>query len=270
MKIFDSHIHSQFNKVAFQEATKQSGIDFSMKGLVEEMQGSGVDYAVTISNIFEDETPIGLGEMIKQQKENPRLRAVCAVNPERLGSLAVAERALRDRSIIGFKIFLGYHPYGPTDGVYQDYYKLAQKHGGVIIFHTGDVYSPEGGYLKYSHPLAIDEVAVNYPDASFVLAHAGNPWYVDAGAVAYKNKNVWLDLSGLDLGTSFKNTATIKTGIKFLLDYAGPQKLLYGSDWPLVGMKPYCEMLKKIIPVKHHKMIFFENAWQLFGNYFSR
>lgn len=271
MKIFDSHIHTQFDKKAFQEATARSGIDFSMNGLTQEMKSSGVEHAITISNIFEDVTPIGLDEMIKQQHGNPRLRAICAVNPNRASKtdFIVTEQALENQSIIGLKIFLGYYPFGPLDPIYRNYYELAQKYHSVIVFHTGDVFSPEGGYLKYSHPLALDEIAVDYPEVTFILAHAGNPWYIDAGAVAYKNKNVWVDISGLDLGVDYKDTATIEDGIKFLINYAGPNKILYGSDWPLVGMAPYLKMLKEIIPARHHDDIFFQNAWKIFGKYFN-
>lgn len=272
MKIFDSHIHTQFDKASFQEVARQTGINFSMNGLANEMQSNAVEYAITISNIFEDATPIGLAEMIEQQQTNSQLRAICAINPNRTGKneLVTTEQALANQSIIGLKIFLGYYPFAAIDPIYQAYYQLAQKYSSVVFFHTGDVYSPEGGYLKYSQPLAIDELAVNYPQVTFILAHAGNPWFIDAGAIAYKNKNVWLDISGLDLGVEFKNTANIESGIKFLLDYAGPDKIIYGSDWPLVGMAPYLNMLKDIVPVQHHDKIFFQNAWQIFGKYFQQ
>ena len=53
------------------------------------------------------------------------------------------------------------------------------------------------GKLKYSQPLIIDEVAVDFPKVKFVIAHCGTPWVADAVEVVAKNKNVYMDLSGL-------------------------------------------------------------------------
>ena len=47
-------------------------------------------------------------------------------------------------------------------------------------------------YLKYSHPLTLDEAAVRHPDVNFVMCHFGNPWLLDAAAVE-KNENVMTD-----------------------------------------------------------------------------
>jgi hypothetical protein len=54
--------------------------------------------------------------------------------------------------------------------------------------------------VKFSHPLTIDEVAVDHPDITFVIAHAGNPWIESAAEVAYKNPNVYLDGSAFVIG----------------------------------------------------------------------
>jgi hypothetical protein len=61
-----------------------------------------------------------------------------------------------------------------------------------VVFHTGDTQAKEGK-LKYADPIHIDEVAVDNPNVTFVIAHCGNPWYQTAAEVAYKNKNVFLE-----------------------------------------------------------------------------
>jgi uncharacterized protein len=67
------------------------------------------------------------------------------------------------------------------------------------MIHTGDTYSPTGR-VKYSHPLHVDDVAVDYPKVRFVICHLGNPWFRDCMEVVYKNDNVYTDMSGLTLG----------------------------------------------------------------------
>ena len=57
-----------------------------------------------------------------------------------------------------------------------------------VVIHTGDTANPTA-LLKYSHPLTVDAVAVNFPRVQFVMAHYGNPFIVEATEVAKKNPN---------------------------------------------------------------------------------
>src|SRR5262249_2772021 len=97
------------------------------------------------------------------------------------------------------KGYLGYLHSGPEHPGYVPYYELAARHGIPFVFHTGDTYSPRAK-LRFANPLLVDDVAVDHPQTSFVLAHFGNPWLREAAEVVYKNVNVWADLSGLIVG----------------------------------------------------------------------
>ena len=39
---------------------------------------------------------------------------------------------------------------------------------------------------------------------------------------------------------------------------------MFGSDWPLVSMKPYVEAYKRAIPKEHWKAVFYDNAARVF------
>lgn len=174
-----------------------------------------------------------------------------------------------ENSTVGLKIYTGYQPYLATDKKYRDFYKLAQKYDVPVVFHMGDT-ANSMGKLKYSQPLIIDEVAVDFPKVKFVIAHCGTPWVADAVEVVAKNKNVYMDLSGLMEG-KFKAKEQIKefkpylnifrTWFNYLHDY---QKLMYGSDWPLVDMKEYIKVIQSIIPKKAYDDVFYHNALKVF------
>ena len=124
--------------------------------------------------------------------------------------------------------------------------------------------------LKYSHPLAVDEAAVRFPRVRFVLAHCGNPWITDAVAVAAKNPNVFLDLSGLAEGNfSPDRFCTRFCGHwehlrHWLTDLDDWEKVMYGSDWPLVNIPAYLEIIRRLIPEEHREKVFFANACRIF------
>jgi predicted TIM-barrel fold metal-dependent hydrolase len=149
---------------------------------------------------------------------------------------------------------------------------LASKYQVPVILHTGDTWS-RTAKVKFAHPLKIDEIAVDFPDAKFVLAHFGNPWVMDAGEVIFKNENVWADVSAILVGDAgafarMENEGVIArevSRVRHGIDFTGaPEKFLYGSDWPLSPMKVYRDFVRQLFPEKHHQAVFRDNAKALF------
>jgi len=201
---------------------------------------------------------------------------VClGVNPHTINDekVAVLDRFIKSDAararIVGFKIYAGYYHFNINDPVYAPVYKLAAKYGLTVAIHTGDTYA-ETALLEYSHPLAADRLAVNFRDVNFMLCHMGDPWIMDACEVAYKNRNIYLDISGLQAGDAAHIAATearavvmhhYTQGLQYLNAY---EKVLFGTDWPLVPLGAYIEFCKKLVPTEAYKDVFFNNAVKLF------
>ena len=88
---------------------------------------------------------------------------------------------------------------------------------------------PGGGgiRLKYSNPMYVDDVAVDFPAMPIVLAHPSFPWQEEALSVAMHKAQVYIDLSGW----------APKLFPPILVQYLnGPlrQKMLFGSDYPVL------------------------------------
>ena len=134
------------------------------------------------------------------------------------------------------------------------------------MFHTGDTFSAKGK-LRYSHPLNIDEVAVDNPELKIVMCHLGNPWILDCEEVIYKNKNVYGDISGLVLGDfTHYYEELIADKIAELLNYAGePRYLLYGTDWPIANMESYLKFVAGLELSEYaRELMMFRNSDRLF------
>jgi predicted TIM-barrel fold metal-dependent hydrolase len=162
------------------------------------------------------------------------------------------------------KIYLGYYPFYPHDDVYIPYYQLADKYNIPIVFHTGECYS-EKAKVKYSHPLNVDEIAMRWDNVTFIMAHMGEPWLLDAAMVIRKNKNVYADMSGIIEGKI--DPEAIKTTlfrIQSALEYCNFERIIYGSDWPLAPMRGYLEAMRSIIPKEYREKIFYQNAIDAF------
>jgi predicted TIM-barrel fold metal-dependent hydrolase len=266
MKIIDVHIHKTFTDERMKlKGAKESGRDYSRAGLLTEMKKNNVVYGIGIQNYAKklDGTLIMNYPPKEFSNDGDNFTYLLAINPYTFKNIKDYENIIKSGKAKGFKIYLGYYHFYPNDKIYRQFYKLAEKYNLVVVFHTGDTYSPKGK-IKYSHPFNIDEVAVDFPKAKFVIAHLGEPWSQDAAEIVYKNHNVYADLSGLVTGDLKKITNFSIRRVKEALEYCGYDKVMYGSDWPLAPMDKYIALIKKIVPKKEHNKVFYENAKKVF------
>lgn len=276
-KIIDAHMHFSNIESFHYTAKHLSHLDYSDDGLLKEYKDAGVVLGIgmglteTKSEGFPDyetETPMGL-DLADRIPEN--IVYCLGINPYKLGEEALRkiEEDIQKPEVVGLKIYLGYYPFYAYDEVYEPIYQLAEKYGLPVVFHTGDNYS-ERAFVKYAHPLTIDEVAVKHRDVKIMMAHFGDPWTLDAAEVVYKNRNVYADLSGLVVGTgeevrkyhqSPKFFHHLYHALIYTDDYS---KFLFGTDWPLVQVQPYIDFVKAIIPSEFHDDVFYNTATKVF------
>jgi uncharacterized protein len=276
MKIIDAHMHLSNIKSFYETAEKLSFVDYSSAGILKEYKeanvvlGIGMGLTETDNMGFPDyeaTTPMGLD----LENEIPENIVYCAgVNPYDLGDDALGrlEEELQKPQVVGIKIYLGYYPFYAYDDVYEPVYQLAAKYQLPVVFHTGDTYS-ERGLLKYSHPLAIDEVAVKHRKVNFMMAHFGDPWTITGAEIIYKNSNVYADLSGLIVGTEKelvkRSEGRFLDHLRHALVFADSyDKLIFGTDWPLAPIGPYITFIKNLIPEEFHEQVFYDTALKVF------
>lgn len=179
------------------------------------------------------------------------------------------EEGLKSGKYRCLKIYLGYVHQWAYDKNYEPAYALAEKYDVPVVFHTGDNASTKAK-VKYADPLTVDEVAVDHPKVKFILAHGGNPWIESAAEVAYKNPNVYIDLSAFMIGDLTKipdrtlNEYVVKP-IAWIFGYVeDPGKLMFGTDWPLVNIAEYAKLVRRAIPKEHWRAVFHDNAVRVF------
>lgn len=271
MKIIDSHLHVSFEASELIGIAKQLSINYSENGLLKEMKNNEVEYAVGISvpgiesPFTKEPTPVDFEKTMPIYKRNKSILGVCTINPLKINKkiLKFVEENIKKKVFKAFKIFPGYFYFYPQDKVYFPVYKLAEKYDLPVIIHSGITFK-KNALLKYTHPIHVDEVATLFPNVKFVMAHLGNPWMETAKAVLHKNDNVYADLSGLFEGSNYTEKEDVKNSVLGVARWIGYDKLIYGSDWPIVRMSEYLSVLKWIIPVEFHQKVFCNNAKKIF------
>ena len=240
-----------------------------------DMAASGTAQALAMGVLSADpDDPLGVAATRRIADPAPGLHAIGVADPRRSdpAHLDRVEHQLQTGRVKGLKADLGDLPHGPASLGYTPYYRLAARYQIPVIFHSGDTYTASAK-LKYAHPLRIDEVAVDYPDTNFVIAHCGCPWFLDAAEVIYKNANVWADRSGIFVGDAAAFAALAAQGrlqrtverLREALEYADrPDRFLYGSDWPLAPMAAYREFLAPLLDDPAWRGLRADNARALF------
>jgi hypothetical protein len=275
MKIIDAHMHFS-NVQAFYTAAEEAGVDYSYNGYLKERAEAGFAAGVCMGlsesapHAFPDPNavvPMGIDFALP-----PVMYTCLGINPHRLDDGALGRlrtRVENDPSVVGFKIYAGYYHYYVHDPIYAPVYDLAAQFDLTVAIHTGVTYS-EQGIMDYSHPLTADRAAVMFRDTRFLLCHMGNPWIMDACETAYKNRNVFLDMSGLVEGNvgvmDFTESQPLlmqhyQTGLVYLNNY---KKVLFGTDWPIVPMARYAAFCKKLVPEPAWGDVFYENAMRVY------
>ena len=112
-------------------------------------------------------------------------------------------RLVRNFGVRGFKFHPTMQGFFPNDrNACYDVLEACAEEGVITLFHTGQTgvgSGMRGGMgmrLKYSNPIYLDDVAVDFPDLPIVLAHPSFPWTEEGLAVCQHKPNVYYDMSG--------------------------------------------------------------------------
>ena len=206
-------------------------------------------------------------EVIEQVKRNSDILIPFASIDPWKGKMAVREarRLIEEHGIKGFKFHPTMQGFWPNDRMAYPFYEVLAEHGCIALFHTGQtgvgsgMPGGNGMRLKYSNPMVIDDVAVDFPDMKIILAHPSFPWQEEALAVAQHKPNVYIDLSGW----------SPKYFPPLLVRYCNSilrKKVLFGSDWPMITPERWLEDFAKIdIKNELREDIIKNNAARLLG-----
>ncbi len=243
--LIDVHVHLN----NYHESTRRPTVEH-VQDLFSKMDEIGIDHAVVITSYKVDLDRPSVEELLETLADSPRVTVIEGLRwrGDARSDLFSLEERIRDGMVKGIKLYPGYDHYAINDPSLESVFRIAAKHDVPVMIHTGDTYS-KTAKVRMAHPLLVDDVAVDYPDVRFVMCHLGNPWFQDAAEVLYKNDNVFADISGLTLGEfEYKFERYVAMRLKEMITYMGDpgKQLMYGTDWPLVHMKPYIKLLHEL------------------------
>lgn len=183
--------------------------------------------------------------LLKLAGENSFLYFWVVIDPRNENTFAQAERMLKSNKCVGIKLHPSNHKY--TLEQYGDkIFSFASLFKAVVLIHP----DADADYIL--------PFADRFPDVSFIMAHVGTyscDSYINAITLA-KHGNVYTDTSG--------RASTYNSVIEYIVDKAGSEKILFGTDMYSVG----CQRGRieyAVISDRDKENILRNNAIKLFG-----
>jgi predicted TIM-barrel fold metal-dependent hydrolase len=230
------------------------------KGLEHYLRNQGVDHAVLLAENSPITTGVVSNKFVAEFCEKTEMFIPFAsVDPKTEGSPERILRGLVEKlGFKGLKLYPTYQQYYPNDKLVYPLYEEAQRLKIPVLIHTGSSVF-KGSRLKFGNPLSLDDVAVDFPDLTIIMAHSGRGlWYKEAFFLSRLHENVLMEVSGLP-------PRKLLTYFPKLEENA--DKVIFGSDWPGVSsIKDNIEAFK-LLPIAESskERILGENAKNILG-----
>ena len=228
--------------------------DGAIDRLIGEMDEAGIDKTVLLAldaglAFASDVTVRDYNDYVADiVREHPdRIIGFAGVDPRRGKEGVVELQRCYDMGLRGLKLWTltGFYP---DDEAYYPLYKKVAELGIPMLVHTGS--GPPGTYMKFSKPLYVDKVAVDFPQINIIMAHIGMPWVDEAVAVVIKNSNVYVDLSAWEPMAVAAPVALCQALAQIKLGAGSLRQVLFGSDWPLfppvLSLKDWVEAIRTL------------------------
>ena len=192
------------------------------------MDQAGVD-AAPVSCIFFDTARRCNDAVARFVALNPdRFFGVAHVTPRYLDeAMSELERVFKLPEFKMLKLYPDYLGAPIDDPSYFPIFEWCDENRIVVKSHSS--FNNEGDIL--TAPIRFINLAESYPNIRWVLGHSGNamPGQIQAVEAAQSSRNIWLETC-----TSHGEHGTIE----FLVEGAGADRVLYGSDMPLMDARP--------------------------------
>lgn len=164
--------------------------------------------------------------LVQQLESYPEMTGFANIDPTS-EEAADQVRECAQRGLVGLKLHPEVTRVALDDPSIESYWQSAEDLGLPIAIHTG----VHGWHLRKYMPILLDDVAQCHPSLPLIIEHMGGVAMFDqALAVLHNNENCYVGLTQM-LGR-YPPYALLPDHRKLLLDTVGPDRIIYGLDYP--------------------------------------
>lgn len=201
-----------------------------------------------------------------------RVAAVCEKWPDRFSGLAGVDPtrgmrgladltvAVRGMGFVGAHLYPHWFSLAPDHAKYYPYYAKCAELGVPLMMQVGHnlVYSQQRRLPSVGRPIALDQVAIDFPELTLIGIHIGIPWTEEMISMCWKHSNVFV------AGDAYAPKHWPASFVQYANTY-GREKVLFGTDWPVIDPERAVQEIAALnFRPESHEMLMRGNALRLF------
>jgi len=245
--IIDVHVHPIYFKPICDDPemerfrSEQFGIykqsAYEMEEIFVEMKAGEIDKAVLLPL---DLTTSAGGMVVNNEEIHnlvnlypDRFIGFASVDPYRPDAIEILDYAYKVLHLEGLKLNPSKQRFYPADKILKPIYQKCVEYNRPILFHSGMSWEPDAP-ARFSQPINFEDVAIDFPDLRFCLAHFGWPWVKETAMLLIKYPNIYSDTSLLFMDSPedfFTQVFTEDLG-RLWLERNFNQQVMFGSNTP--------------------------------------
>jgi len=224
-------------------------ISLTVEDMLRDMEESGTDYAVLQAewHIGDYRKQNDAVYNLVQKYPHKFIAGYLCLNPSEDDDMVkVVEQEVKERGFKGLNMQPWAQRLYANDKRLYPVYAKCQELGIPVTIHTSINFSVDRP-IDYGRPVYLDEIACTFPKLTIVANHGGWPWVNELVAVAWKHRNVYIEIGAI----SPKYIGTPGSGWETLLRYGNTllqDQVLFATD-NMLPLKRCVEELKDL-PLK--------------------
>lgn len=232
---------------------------------IRRMEAAGIDKGLLVattggwegSDIFFEKPVERIHQVVREHPQ--RFKGIVGINPSRiLPMLGRLERAVRELGFVGAHLYPHWFGEAPDHRIYYPFYAKCAELGVPIQIQIG--HSAQQFLPTVARPMTLDRVAIDFPELAIIGIHIGYPWTEEAISVCWKHPNVFL---GCD---AHYPKFWEPSFVRFIDSRRGCDKVLFGTDWPVVDFERGIEELESLgLKEEHKERLLWKNAARVYG-----
>jgi len=222
--------------------------------LIAAMDDAGLDKSVVLPldfGILFGEPEIPIAEQHRRihgivAAHPSRLIGFVGVDPRRPDAIDIIRSGIRDLGFKGVKL----HPgtgFSVNSESFRPVWEQILELNVPVLVHTGQAFGPLQS--RHCRPTELDDTLARYPDLRIIAAHLAGGWFDELCWMGYTKPNLYSDISLWQIRCR-QNRKGFISSIRTALDMFGPERLLFGTDWPftagLMQPKEYIRAVREL------------------------
>lgn len=191
-----------------------------------------------------------------------RFHGVAGIDPSQtMRGLREFETAIRDHGMVAAHLYPHWFEAAPDHAKYYPFYAKCCELGVPIMMQVGHCldYQRDRVLPSVGRPVALDRVAIDFPELTIIGIHIGWPWTEEMIAMCWKHNNVYM------AGDAYAPKHWPASFVSFVNTW-GQDKCLFGTDWPVIGPERALQEIEELdLRLEAKRKLLRDNAARLFN-----